>query len=98
MGEYHPAPTRVSSRRDDEVLEEFGQWQSQVCESRGCQRRCQMAVVRQNGRFLIVCRCADPAHVSSASISGMLSAAAIVVSVIRPAISGASPPNCRAST
>jgi len=29
-----------------------------VCESRGCQRRCQMAVVRQNGRYLIVCRCA----------------------------------------
>jgi hypothetical protein len=29
-----------------------------VCESCGCQRRCQIAVVRQNGRFLIVCRCA----------------------------------------
>ena len=29
-----------------------------VCESRGCQRTCQMVVVRQNGRFLITCRCA----------------------------------------
>jgi len=38
------------------------------------------------------------AQASSASVSGMVSAAAIVVSVIRPAISGASPPSWRAST
>ena len=28
------------------------------CDSRGCQRRCRLAIVRQDGRFLIVCRCA----------------------------------------
>lgn len=29
-----------------------------VCESRGCRGRCRLEAIRQNGRILIVCRCA----------------------------------------